>query len=70
MAPRTSFLSRQPDVIASFSFGACTVGTCPEFKGKVCIMTDFQPYLQYFRVEGLSTFQARIYVKKSAGNAP
>ena len=28
MAPRTSFLSRQPDVIASFSFGACTVRTC------------------------------------------
>ena len=28
MAPRTSFLSRQPDVIASFSFGACTVHTC------------------------------------------
>ena len=28
MAPRTSFLSRQPDVIASFSFDACTVRTC------------------------------------------
>ena len=28
MAPRTPFLSRQPDVIASFSFGACTVQTC------------------------------------------
>ena len=28
MAPCTSFLSRQPDVIASFSFGACTVQTC------------------------------------------
>ena len=28
MVPRTSFLSRQPDVIASFSFGACTVQTC------------------------------------------
>ena len=27
MAPRTSFLSRQPDVIVSFSFGACTVRT-------------------------------------------
>ena len=25
---RTSFLSRQPDVIASFLFGACTVQTC------------------------------------------
>ena len=25
MAPRTSFLSRHPDVIASFSFGACSV---------------------------------------------
>ena len=28
MAPHISFLSRQPDVIASFSFGACTVQTC------------------------------------------
>ena len=28
MAPHTSCLSRQPDVIASFSFGACTVQTC------------------------------------------
>ena len=30
VAPRTSFLSRQSDVIASFSFGACTVQTCFE----------------------------------------
>ena len=28
LAPRTSFLSRHPDIIASFSFGACTVRTC------------------------------------------
>ena len=28
VAHRTSFLSRQSDVIASFSFGACTVQTC------------------------------------------
>ena len=28
VAHRTSFLSRQIDVIASFSFGACTVQTC------------------------------------------
>ena len=28
MAPRTSFLSRQLDVIASFSFGECTVQMC------------------------------------------
>ena len=28
MAHRTSILSRQSDVIASFSFGACTVQTC------------------------------------------
>ena len=27
VARRTSFLSRQADVIASFSFGACTAGT-------------------------------------------
>ena len=36
MAPRTSFLSRQPDVIASFSFGACTVfSSSPEFEESV-----------------------------------
>ena len=29
VAHRTSFLSRQPDVIASFSFGACTA--CTEY---------------------------------------
>ena len=38
MALRTSFLSRQPDVIASFSSGACTVQMCfqhlQSFKGK------------------------------------
>ena len=43
------FLSRQHDVIASFSFGACTVQTCfqhlQNFKGKVCFMTDFKPYM-------------------------
>ena len=54
MAPRTSFLSRQPDVIASFSFGACTVQTCfqhlQNFKGKVCIMTDFQPFMWIYSV--------------------
>ena len=48
------FLSRQHDVIASFSFGTCTVQTCFQhlqiFKGKVCIMTDFQPYLWIFSV--------------------
>ena len=52
MACRTSFLSRQSDVIASFSFGACTVRTCffiiSRVGRKVCIMTDFQPYLQIF----------------------
>ena len=50
MAPRTSFLSRQPDIIASFSFGACTVQTCfqqsPDVLRKVWIMTDFLPNLQ------------------------
>ena len=48
------FLSRQHDVIASFSFGACTVQTCFQhlqfFKGKVCFMTDFQPYMWIFSV--------------------
>ena len=50
------FLSRQHDVIASFSFGACTVQTCfqhlQNFKGKVCFMTDFKPYM--WRVSLLS----------------
>ena len=43
------FLSRQHDVIASFSFWACTVQMCfqhlQNFKGKVCFMTDFKPYM-------------------------
>ena len=30
VAHRTSFLSRQSDVIASFLFGACTVQTCSQ----------------------------------------
>ena len=51
MAPRTSFLSRQPDVIAYFSFGACTVQTCfqhlQSFQRKVCIMTDFTLFWEY-----------------------
>ena len=38
VAHGTSFLSRQHDVISSFSFGACTVQTCfqhlQSFKGK------------------------------------
>ena len=46
------FLSRQHDVIASFSFGACTVQTCfqqsPDILRKVCIMMDFIPFLQIF----------------------
>ena len=74
MAPRTSFLSRQPDVIASFSFGACTVQTCfqhlQSFQRKVCIMTDFTLFWEYFSVEMVSSYQARIYLKKSAGNSP
>ena len=44
VAHRTSLLSRQHDVIASFSFVACTVQTCflPRvLKEKVWIMTDF-----------------------------
>ena len=52
MVPRTAFLSRQPDVIATFSFGVCTVQTCfqqsPDILRKVWIMTDFQPYFQIF----------------------
>ena len=32
-------------------------------------MTDFLPYLQIIIVKVLPTYQARIYIKKSAGNA-
>ena len=52
VAHGTSFLSRQHDVISSFSFGACTVQTCfhhlQSFKRKVCIMTDFRPFWGIF----------------------
>ena len=41
MAPHTSFLSRQPDVIASFSFGACTVQMCFQHLQKVFLMAVF-----------------------------
>ena len=66
MAPRTSFLSRQPDVIASFSFGVYTVQTCfqhlQSFQRKVCIMMDFTLFWEYFSVEMVSSYQARIYL--------
>ena len=52
MAPRTSFLSRQPDVIASFSFGACTVQTCflqsPDILRKSVHYDGFSTLLQIF----------------------
>ena len=35
VAHHTSFLSRQRDVIASFSFGACTVRTCFQQSPKI-----------------------------------
>ena len=75
MAPHTSFLSRQPDVIASFSFGACTLQTCfqpsPDFLSK---SVDYDGISTLFTntlvVEVLSTYQAWIYIMKSAANAP
>ena len=75
MAPRTSFLSRQPDVIASFLFGACTVQTCfqqsPDILRKSVLYDGFSTlYVDIFCVEVLSTDQARMYISKSAGNAP
>ena len=75
MAPRTSFLSRQPDVIASFSFGACTVQTCfqhLQFYLKKSVPYDrFSTfYVDIFSVEVLSTNQARIFIYKSAGMLP
>ena len=66
MAPRTSFLSRQHDVIASFLFGACTVQTCFQhlqiFLSKSVLYDGFSTlYVDCFSVEVLSTDQARIY---------
>ena len=68
MAPRTSFLSRQPDVIASFSFGACTVQTCFQQSPNIlkksvhydCAFLTL--YVGFFCVEVLSSDQARIYI--------
>ena len=67
MAPHTSFLSRQPDVIASFSFGACTVRTCfqqsPDILRKSVHYDGFLTlYMDMFSVEVLPTDQARIYI--------
>ena len=67
MAPRTSFLSRQPDVIASFSFGACTVRTCfqqsPDILRKSVHYDGFLTlYMDMFSVEVLPTDQARKYI--------
>ena len=67
MAPRTSFLSRQPDVIASFSFGVCTVRTCfqqsPDILRKSVHYDGFSTlYMDMFSVEVLPTDQARIYI--------
>ena len=74
MAPRTSFLSRQPDVIASFSFGvyrADVFSTSPElFKESVPYDGFSTLYVDIFSVEVLPTNQARICIYKSAGNAP
>ena len=67
MAPCTSFLSRQPDVIASFSFGTCTVQTCfeqsPDILRKSVLYDGFSTlYVDIFSVEVLATDQARIYI--------
>ena len=42
---RTSFLSKQRDVIASLSFGACIVYT--EFLMRIVFLNIYQHYLQY-----------------------
>ena len=67
MAPRTSFLSRQPDVIQSFSFGACTVQTCfltsPDILSKSVHYDGCSTlYVDSFSVEVLPTDQAWIYI--------
>ena len=67
MVPRTSFLSRQPDVIGSFSLGACTVQTClqqsPDILRKSVHYDGFLTlYVDFFCVEVLSSDQARIHI--------
>ena len=67
MAPRTCFLSRQPDIIASFSFGACAVQTCfqqsPDILKKSVHYDGFLTlYMGFFCVEVLSSDQAQIYI--------
>ena len=56
MAPRTSFLSRQPDIIASFSFGVCTVQMC--FQQSPDILRKSVDY------DGFSTLFPNILVQK------
>ena len=56
MAPHASFLSRQPDVVASFSFGPCTVQTC--FQQSPDILRKSVDY------DGFSTIFANILVEK------
>ena len=61
------FLSRQHDVIASFSFGACTVqtrfSTSPDTLSKSVHYGGFSTsFVDSFSVEVLSTDQARIYL--------
>ena len=61
------FLSRQHDVIASFSFGACIVRTCfqqsPDILRKSVLYDGFSTfYMDMFSVEVLPTDQARIYI--------
>ena len=75
MAPRTSFLSRQPDVIASFFvwhvYCADMFSTISRFLKEICALWRiFNLIREEFSVEYLFTYQAWIVILKSAGNAP
>ena len=74
VAHHTSFLSRQRDVTASFSFVGVLcrrVFNISRFFERKSVHYDaFSTFFALISVEVLTTYHARIYIKKSAGNAP
>ena len=50
MAPRTSFLSRQSDVIASFSFGVWSVRTCFLQRDVLKFICEFIHFISRLRI--------------------
>ena len=64
------FLSRHRDVSSSFSFGVLFFEAISKFEEKCGLWRIFNINCKYFILENLYTYQARIHMKKSAGNAP